>query len=60
MMRSVNIELTKDELLVLNNSLNEVCNGMDLGSEFETRIGCTLQEGRELLSKMRSRLQSMP
>jgi hypothetical protein len=32
------LELTASELLILNNTLNEVCNGIDV-PEFHTRIG---------------------
>lgn len=46
------VELTKDELGIINNALNEVCNGIDLEGEFETRMGCTLQEARDVLAKI--------
>jgi hypothetical protein len=46
------VELTKDELGIINNALNEVCNGIDLEGEFDTRMGCTVQEARELLAKI--------
>jgi hypothetical protein len=46
------IELTNDELRIINNALNEVCNGIDLEGEFETRMGCTLQEARDVLVKV--------
>ncbi len=32
------INITRDELLVINAALNEVCNGIEV-FEFETRIG---------------------
>jgi hypothetical protein len=46
------IELTRDVLGIINNALNEVCNGIDLEGEFETRMGCTLQEARDILAKI--------
>jgi hypothetical protein len=46
------VELTKDELGIINNALNEVCNGIDLEGEFDTRMGCTVAEARELLAKI--------
>ena len=46
------VELTKDELYIINNALNEVCNGIDLEGEFDTRMGCTVEEARELLAKI--------
>jgi hypothetical protein len=46
------VELTKDELGIINNALNEVCNGIDLVGEFDTRMGCTVEEARKLLAKI--------
>ena len=48
------MELTKDELDIINNALNEVCNGIDLQGEFETRMGCTIEEARAVLAKIRA------
>jgi len=48
------VELTTDELGIINNALNEVCNGIHLEKEFDTRIGCTVEEARELLVKIHS------
>ena len=44
------VELTKDELGIINNALNEVCNGIHLEGEFHTRMGCSLEEARGLLA----------
>ena len=41
------VELTKDELGIINNALNEVCNGIDLEGEFDTCTGYTVEEARE-------------
>ncbi len=46
------VELTQDELGIINNALNEVCNGIDLEREFDTRMGCTVAEARELVAKI--------
>ena len=46
------VELTQDELGIINNALNEVCNGIDLEGEFDTRMGCTLEEARAVLAKI--------
>ena len=46
------VELTKDELGIINNALNEVCNGIDLEGEFETRMGCTVEEARAVLARV--------
>lgn len=40
---------SRDELLILNAALNEVCNGIDV-FEFETRIGADRARVAELLS----------
>ena len=46
------VELTSDELEILNNALNEVCNGINLKNEFDTRMGCTVEEARGLLAQV--------
>jgi len=46
------VELTKDELYIINNALNEVCNGIHLDGEFGTRMGCSVEDARELLTKI--------
>jgi hypothetical protein len=46
------VELTRDELDIINNALNEVCNGIDLEGEFETRMGCTVEQARAVLAKV--------
>jgi hypothetical protein len=33
-------------------SLNEVCNGINLKGEFDTRMGCPVEDARELLVKI--------
>jgi len=39
----IEIKLSVDELLTIHQSLNEVCNGIDL-FEFQTRIGVSREE----------------
>jgi hypothetical protein len=46
------IELNSDEIGILNNALNEVCNGISLEGEFDTRMGCTVEEARHLLAEI--------
>lgn len=46
------VELTADEISTLNNALNEVCNGIHLEEEFDTRMGCSTEEARSLLSEL--------
>lgn len=52
MKQGVTVELTKDELGIINNALNEVCNGVSLEGEFDTRMGCSVEEARALLAKV--------
>jgi hypothetical protein len=52
------IELSRQELEIINNALNEVCNGIHLEGEFETRMGCTVERGRELLAKIHSAMSA--
>lgn len=46
------IELTPLELVIINNALNEVCNGLSLEGQFSTRMGCSVEEARQLLAKL--------
>lgn len=46
------IRLTDDELMMLKNAMNEVCNGVHIGNGFETRLGATRSEMRELLEEI--------
>lgn len=46
------VELSRDELEIINNALNEVCNGIHLESEFDTRMGCSAEEARKTLKKI--------
>jgi hypothetical protein len=43
------VEFTEGELLILNNALNEVCNGIEV-PEFATRIGADISEVHRLLA----------
>ena len=46
---------TPDELLLLNNALNEVCNGIAIDdNEFQTRLGVDRKAARRLLTKLGS------
>ncbi len=52
------IELGRDELLILNSALNEVCNGIAL-FEFETRIGADRERVAALLKEVGALLDRM-
>ncbi len=45
------VRVALQELLIINNALNEVCNGIDV-PEFETRMGVTLAQVQSLLSNV--------
>ena len=46
------MELTRGDLLTINNALNEVCNGIHLEGEFDTRMGCSVEEAGHLLDEV--------
>ena len=46
------LELTLEEVCIVRNALNEICNGIALQGEFETRIGATLAAARALLQRI--------
>ncbi|MCH4091117.1 hypothetical protein [Acetobacter sp.] len=52
------IELSHDELLILNAALNEVCNGIEM-FEFETRIGAPRDSVERLLSEVQAALDQV-
>ena len=44
---------TRDELVVINNALNEVCNGLSFDDDqFQTRIGHSRAMAQNLLKKI--------
>ena len=45
------LELSKDELGVLSNALNEVCNGIEIW-EFDTRIGVKIENAKIILKSL--------
>jgi hypothetical protein len=47
------IRLSKSELSVVNNALNEVANGVDISDvEFQTRLGQSRSDVRQLLTEV--------
>jgi hypothetical protein len=46
------MELTEQELIIINNALNEVCHGIHLEGEFSTRMGCSKEEACRLLDRI--------
>jgi hypothetical protein len=56
---SAQVELSTQELVILSNALNEVCNGvreLDHDNEFHARLGVGRSEARKLLAQMHSLL----
>lgn len=52
------IEIGRDELLIVNAALNEVCNGIAV-FEFETRIGADREHVAALLKEVGALLDEM-
>ena len=44
----ITVTMSLDELIIINNALNEICNGINI-EEFESRIGASLDEVRSML-----------
>jgi hypothetical protein len=55
---SVLVRISRDELLIMHASLNEVCNGIEI-FEFETRVGADRDRVRSMLDQIGSVLDSM-
>ncbi|HTP11632.1 MAG TPA: hypothetical protein VMP08_25435 [Anaerolineae bacterium] len=54
------LKVNRDELIILNNALNEICNGGLLAiEEFSTRMGATRQETNHILEQISSILDQM-
>lgn len=49
--KEVNLTISLEELLIISNSLNEVCNGLPL-DDFENRIGLPHELVLKLLKKV--------
>ncbi len=56
----IKLELTQEELILVNNALNEIVNGPDAIDEweFQTRTGATRPEAQVLLSKLSMAIKS--
>jgi hypothetical protein len=48
----ISVDLAAEELRMICNALNEVCNGLELQDEFETRIGSSLNSARSPLARL--------
>ena len=52
------IRLSQEEVVIINNALNEVCNGLDI-NEFSTRIGASRVNVEELLFQIGKIIDAM-
>jgi len=58
--RRANIQVSLDELVILNNALNEICYGIDMDdAEFSARIGVEHKEGIRLLNEISSLIDAL-
>lgn len=59
--RTVRVVLGEDELVLIANALNEVCNGVEIEDfEFSTRLGVERSEARGLLAEVGAALDALP
>lgn len=49
--QKITLEFSKDELGIIANALNEVCNGIEVW-EFDTRMGISIEEARNMLKAL--------
>lgn len=59
---SVTVTMTTRELSLVNNALNEICNGVsdvDHDGEFATRVGWTREEARSVLREVHAMLDRL-
>jgi hypothetical protein len=52
------LDLSRNELILLNNTLNEICNGLDL-PDFSTRLGAQRDELEALFRQIKEALEGM-
>ncbi|HZZ79417.1 MAG TPA: hypothetical protein VFE62_12915 [Gemmataceae bacterium] len=49
---------TREELVIINNALNEICNGVAMSDdEFQTRVGYAREAARRVLAKVGKALE---
>lgn len=56
-LRTAVLRVTDDELVLLNNALNEIVNGLDI-DEFATRVGSSRGEAETLRAQIHELLRS--
>ena len=55
---AANVEVSRNELVIISNALNEVCHGLDVW-DFETRMGAEKADVLKLLHRVSEVLQRM-
>ena len=56
---AVVLEVNRGELILINNSLNEVSNGIHMDElEFQTRLGVPVEDARRLIRRIKALLDS--
>ena len=56
--QTASVQLSKEDLVLINNALNEVCNALDV-PEFQTRMGADLDQAGALLARISEVLKTM-
>ncbi|OGL24542.1 hypothetical protein A3A68_01060 [Candidatus Saccharibacteria bacterium RIFCSPLOWO2_01_FULL_48_13] len=58
---NINLDLTKDEILLFNNSVNEILNGPSAidDKEFHARIGLNRDEAEKILKQVGELIESL-
>ncbi len=52
------LAFSRDELVIVNNALNEICNGVNMNDdELQTRIGYSRETARQVLAKVSKALE---
>jgi hypothetical protein len=58
---AMTVHVTRDEASIINNALNEVCNGTHLADfEFSARMGVSREEARKVLRTINDALKAQP
>ena len=57
---SVRLTVSRDELRILNNSINETLEALNSEEEFSIRVGVTTKEARALLGEFRTLYDRLP
>jgi hypothetical protein len=49
---NIAVELSREEFKIIHNALNEVCFGLDMKDEFESRVGAKLNTALSLMARL--------